>query len=74
VLRLLLGLERKRKEARVEARVVPVNGEPALLFYHEGQLVTTLSFASDGQRVCAVFSMRNPEKLRRVAAGAVTIA
>ena len=72
VMKMLLGTYRKGG-GKGEARVAPINGQPALLFYYEGRLVTAMTFELDGDRVRAVYAMRNPEKLRRVEAGPVVM-
>ena len=72
VMKMLLGTFRKGG-GKGRARVAPINGQPALLFYYEDRLVTAMTFELDGDRVRAVYAMRNPEKLRRVEAGPVVM-
>jgi RNA polymerase sigma-70 factor (ECF subfamily) len=73
VMKFLLGTFRKGRAAGGTGRVAMVNGAPSLLLYHEGQLVTTMTFDTDGDRVRAIYVMRNPQKLRRIEAGPVSI-
>ena len=72
VAKMLLGTFRKGY-AQATIRIAPINGQPAVLMYYQGRLVTTMMFDMDGDRVRAVYAMRNPEKLRRVEAGPVVI-
>jgi RNA polymerase sigma-70 factor (ECF subfamily) len=55
-------------------RTATVNGEPGLLRYLDGQLESALAFTTDGERILAVYAVRNPDKLARIpdAAPAVT--
>ena len=52
----------------VQRRIVRLNGEPTLLAFAAGRLISTTSFATDGERIVAVYNVLNPDKLRRVAA------
>jgi RNA polymerase sigma-70 factor (ECF subfamily) len=74
VLRPLLGAERiarlygalaRHKTAQVELRLGRVNGEPAILRYHDGHLHSFTTVAIDGDRITQVLSVLNPEKLPR---------
>ncbi|MFL6708090.1 MAG: RNA polymerase subunit sigma-24, partial [Massilia sp.] len=40
-----------------------INGEPGLLRYVGGKLESAQSFIVDGERIVAIFIMRNPDKL-----------
>ena len=73
VMKFLLGTFRKGRAVGGTGRVALVNGAPALLLYHEGQLVTTMTFEMDGDRVRAIYVMRNPLKLRRIEQGPVSM-
>ena len=64
IIRLLLGLVRKRPSTRYE--VTWLNEEPAIASYTGGRLGSTISVATDGERIVAFYSMRNPDKLRHV--------
>ena len=52
--------------AQVRYRTALINGEPGLLRYVAGKLESAQSFIVDGEKVVAVFIMRNPDKLRSV--------
>jgi RNA polymerase sigma-70 factor (ECF subfamily) len=47
----------------VEARVVRINGELGIAYYWNGALRSLMAFETDGQRVHAIYSLRNPDKL-----------
>ena len=55
----------RRAAGQVESRLGHVNGEPALLRFHEGRLhsVSTIAIDQEG-RITQVLSVLNPEKLR----------
>jgi RNA polymerase sigma-70 factor (ECF subfamily) len=69
IARFLLGVQRKfYVPTGAQRRMVRLNGEPTLLTFAAGRLMSTTSFATDGERILAVYNMLNPDKLRRVAA------
>jgi RNA polymerase sigma-70 factor (ECF subfamily) len=47
----------------VEARIVRINGEPGIAYYWKGVLQSLMAIETDGQRVHAIYSLRNPDKL-----------
>jgi RNA polymerase sigma-70 factor (ECF subfamily) len=51
---------------RLEYRLATINGEPGLLRYVDGRLDTAQTFAVDGERIVALYAVRNPDKLARV--------
>ena len=64
--RLLAGLIAKRFEP-LTARAVTVNGAPGLWLAHRDgtpYALIGLGFSADGERVAAIYAMRNPDKLR----------
>lgn len=63
--RLFLGLQRK-SPAGTTREIVRVNGTPALLTRIDGRPYAVFSFATDGERLLAVYSTLNPDKLRRI--------
>jgi RNA polymerase sigma-70 factor (ECF subfamily) len=65
VARTLLGLARKFG-ARRTARLAWLNGQPAMLHYAGDRIDQAIMIDLDGERIGAVYVMRNPEKLRRV--------
>lgn len=52
---------------QVRYRQVLVNGEPGLLRYVGGQLESAQAFVMDGERIVAVYVVRNPDKLAGIA-------
>lgn len=69
VSRLVVGIARKFY-AGVDARAlgIEVNGEPGLALVAGNMLASVTTLDVDGDRVAAVFVMRNPDKLERIAA------
>ncbi|MBA2676371.1 RNA polymerase sigma-70 factor [Ramlibacter sp.] len=53
---------------RLQYRIASINGEPGLLRYLDGQLESAQAFVSDGERIVAIYAVRNPDKLARIAA------
>ncbi len=49
-------------------RIALINGEPGLLRYIEGTLESAQAIVSDGERIHAIYSVRNPDKLARIPA------
>jgi len=43
--------------------IATVNGEPAMVIRDGGQLIATMSIATDGKRILAVYAVVNPDKL-----------
>jgi RNA polymerase sigma-70 factor, ECF subfamily len=51
---------------RLQYRVASINGEPGLLRYIDGRLESANAVVSDGQRIVAIYAVRNPDKLANV--------
>jgi len=49
-------------------RIATINGEPGLLRYVDGQLESANAVVTDGERIVAIFGVRNPDKLAKIAA------
>jgi RNA polymerase sigma-70 factor (ECF subfamily) len=64
----LYWAQQLRLGAGLQYRLVSVNGEPGLLRYMNGQLESAQSFVTDGERIVAIYTVRNPDKLARIAA------
>lgn len=66
VARFYVGLARKYAANGVELRIEPamINGALGLFVYLNGALDQTLSIAIDGDKIAALYGVRNPEKLR----------
>lgn len=44
-------------------RIAQINGEPGLLRYIGGRLESAQTFVTDGERIVAIYAVRNPDKL-----------
>ena len=42
-----------------------INGEPGLLRYLDGQLESAQAFVTDGERIVAIYAVRNPGQAGR---------
>jgi RNA polymerase sigma-70 factor, ECF subfamily len=67
VARFVTGVFRRYLN-RFTHRVVSINGEPGLLKYFDGRLVSATSIDTDGERILAFYSVLNPDKLKSIAA------
>lgn len=65
IARFYVGIARKQREAGAAFDFEPmlVNGAIGLLIFIDGELDQTLSIAPDGDRIAAIYAVRNPEKL-----------
>jgi RNA polymerase sigma-70 factor (ECF subfamily) len=52
--------------SRMEYRLATVNGEPGVLRYVDGQLESAQAFVTDGERIVAIYVVRNPDKLANI--------
>lgn len=57
----------RRMPEQVVYRMAQVNGEPGLLRYVDGQLESAQAFVTDGERILAIYVVRNPDKLAGIA-------
>lgn len=64
--RLFIGLRRRRSENSPPHRFVTISGSPGVVMRHTDDSITVLTFAFEGNRVKAVFMVRNPDKLARI--------
>ena len=51
---------------RLTHELVSINGEPGLLMHVGGRLISVISIDTDGERILAVYTVLNPDKLRGV--------
>jgi RNA polymerase sigma-70 factor, ECF subfamily len=56
----------RRYGERMTFRQADINGEPGLLRYIDGKLDATLSCVTDGARIVALYTVRNPDKLKGI--------
>jgi RNA polymerase sigma-70 factor (ECF subfamily) len=66
IARLFIGLA--ARNAGRDLRLVPsvINGSIGALLYLDGEIDHTLSMAIDGDKIAAIYLVRNPDKLRHV--------
>ena len=65
VARFMLGVLRPAA-ARLELRRITVNCEPGVALFVAGRLISVMSLLTDNTRILGVYTVLNPEKLRRV--------
>jgi RNA polymerase sigma-70 factor (ECF subfamily) len=65
VARFYAGLSRKFA-GRSVYRLAEINGEPGLLRYVDGRLESAQSFVINGTQICAIYIVRNPDKLNGI--------
>lgn len=58
----------RRLGAQVVYRMALINGEPGLLRYVGGRIESAQAFVTDGERIVAIYAVRNPEKLAGIPA------
>jgi RNA polymerase sigma-70 factor (ECF subfamily) len=63
IAKLAISLREKFWADNRTLEVATVNGEPALVVRDGGRLTATMSIATDGQRIVAVYAVVNPDKL-----------
>ena len=74
--KILCGAERianlywtifRRAGDHMTYRIAQINGEPGLLRYFGGQLESAQAFATDGEQIVGIYTIRNPDKLAGIA-------
>jgi RNA polymerase sigma factor (sigma-70 family) len=68
IARLYLQVAKHEKGHDVRRRLQVLNGAPVMLTWADGQLITATWIECDGERIVALHSLRNPQKLARLAA------
>lgn len=68
VARFFGGVARKFPEPAVEWQITPINGLPGIVVRFRDGTVQTMALEIVGKEIAAVYVVRNPEKLARVAA------
>jgi RNA polymerase sigma-70 factor (ECF subfamily) len=67
VSRLVAGLLRKFSALRdVDVRFIEINGQPGCVLFADRALDTAMTLETDGERITAIYVVRNPEKLARL--------
>ncbi|MBL6852973.1 MAG: RNA polymerase sigma factor SigJ [Alphaproteobacteria bacterium] len=68
ITRFILGLARKfYSDSELASTMVEINGRPGLLLQTGGQFFGAITIETDGERVTALYVVRNPDKLTRIA-------
>ena len=57
----------RRLAPQIVYRIAQVNGEPGVLRYVDGQLESAQAVVTDGERIVAIYAVRNPDKLAGIA-------
>jgi RNA polymerase sigma-70 factor, ECF subfamily len=63
IAKLAISLREKFWADNRTLEIATVNGEPALVVRDGGRLTATMSIATDGERIVAVYAVVNPDKL-----------
>ncbi len=58
----------RRLGAQAVYRMALINGEPGLLRYVGGRIESAQAFVTDGERIVAIYAVRNPDKLAGIPA------
>jgi RNA polymerase sigma-70 factor, ECF subfamily len=69
VARFFIGIAGKTAGQHVRIEPAVINGAVGALLYLDGELDLTLSMAIDGERIAAIYVVRNPDKLRHLPSG-----
>jgi RNA polymerase sigma-70 factor, ECF subfamily len=64
VARFFIGLANKNAGRNISIKPTMINGTVGALVYADGELDHSLSVAIDGDRIAAIYIVRNPDKLR----------
>src|SRR5215831_2817962 len=63
IAKLAINLREKFWADNRTLEIATVNGEPAMVIRDGGRLIATMSIATDGKRILAVYAVVNPDKL-----------
>jgi RNA polymerase sigma-70 factor (ECF subfamily) len=66
VARFFVGVAAKNAGRDMRVEPAMINGAVGALLYLDGELDFTLSLATDGEKIAAIYMIRNPDKLRHV--------
>ncbi|MBI3676125.1 MAG: RNA polymerase sigma factor SigJ [Proteobacteria bacterium] len=67
VVRFILGLERKfYTKAEFDTTLTEINGQPGLILRADGNIFAVMTVETDGNRITALYAVRNPDKLERL--------
>ena len=57
----------KKLGTRIRQEIRTINGEPGVVMYLDGAPLATISFATDGHSITAIYTVLNPHKLHGLA-------
>ena len=66
IARFFVGLAAKNADHVIRVEPAMINGAIGALLYLDGELDHTMSMAIDGDKIAAIYIVRNPDKLRHV--------
>jgi RNA polymerase sigma-70 factor (ECF subfamily) len=66
VARFFIGIAGKNSNREIRIEPMTINGTVGALIYMDGEVDLSLSMAVDGDRIAAIYIVRNPDKLRHV--------
>jgi len=66
IARFFIGLAAKNADHVIRVEPAMINGAIGALLYLDGELDHTMSMAIDGDKIAAIYVVRNPDKLRHV--------
>jgi RNA polymerase sigma-70 factor (ECF subfamily) len=66
IARFFLGVQRRFPPVAPEVRLKSLNGRPGVVVLSGGRPDTAFTFEWSGERVSAIYAVRNPEKLRHL--------
>ena len=66
VARFFIGLAEMNAAHDIRIEPAMINGAIGALLYRDGELDQTVSIAIDGERIAAIYIVRNPDKLRHL--------
>jgi RNA polymerase sigma-70 factor (ECF subfamily) len=66
IARFFIALANKNAARDIRIEPATINGTAGALLYMDGEVDHTLSMAIDGERIAAIYIVRNPDKLRHV--------
>lgn len=68
VARFFIGIAAKNADHDIRIEPAVINGAVGALLYLDGELDHTMSIAIDGEKIAAIYIVRNPDKLRHLPA------
>src|SRR5690606_5181500 len=67
IARFFLGVQRRFPPVSPEVHVLSLNGRPGVVIFSEGRPHSAFTFEWSGERISAIYAIRNPEKLGHLA-------